>query len=201
MIFTATRSSEDQRPARRAAGPEGMEMIDPMKGTRRWCSAKGGVATLAAVTLVSGGMALLVPPTAGASSAVNTFTVKGAYSGTLKLSPSSLNCIFGKSYNGKSYLVTLSHMKGTIKGAGTGPWAMSAYVPKKGTTHVAKANVHSLTDSSFQNNGVPITEFVETSGTVTYNGSKGSINLTVERHVVGSTTYQGSATVTGSWSC
>jgi hypothetical protein len=178
-----------------------MEMIDPMKSTRRWCSAKGRVGTVVAVALLSGGMALLAPSTAGATSAVNTFTFKGAYSGTLKLSPSSLNCIFGKSYNGKSYLVTLSHMTGKITGAGSGPWAMSAYVPKKGTTHVAKADVHSITDSSFQNDGVPITAFVETSGTVTYNGSKGSINLTVEHHVVGSTTYKGSATVTGSWSC
>jgi uncharacterized protein (DUF2147 family) len=178
-----------------------MDMIEPMKNTHRWCSAKSGVATIAVAALVSVGMALPVPSTAGASSATNTFTFKGAYSGTLKLSPSSLNCIYGKTYNGKAYQVTLSHMKGTIKGAGSGPWAVTINEPKQGTTHVAKANVHSLTDPSFQSNGYPITSFVETSGTVTYNGSKGSINLTVEHHVVGSTSYAGSATVTGSWNC
>lgn len=175
-------------------------MINPMKSTRRWFSAKRGVATIAAVALVSVGMALPVPSTAGAS-AVNTFTFKGAYSGTLKLSPSSLNCIYGKTYNGKAYQVTLSHMKGAITGAGSGPWAVTLNVPKQGKNQVAKANVHSLTDASFQSNGYPIISFLETSGTVTYNGSKGSIKLTVEHHVVGSTAYAGSATVTGSWSC
>jgi hypothetical protein len=176
-------------------------MIDPMKSTRRWYLVKWRVAAVAAVALLPGGMVLLAPSTAVATTAVNTFTFKGAYSGTLKLSPSSFNCSFGKSYNGRSYLVTLSHMKGTIKGAGAGPWAMTVNVPKQGTTHVAKADVKSLTDASFQSNGYPIVAFLETSGTVTYNGSKGSINLSVEHHVVGSTTYKGSATVTGSWSC
>ena len=67
---------------------------------------------------------------------------------------------------------------------------------------MASANVSSPTrDSSFQNNGEPISSLVETSGTVTYRGTKGSINLKVEHHDVGSTTYGGSATVTGSWSC
>jgi uncharacterized protein (DUF2147 family) len=176
-------------------------MIDVKKYARRWNSVKWSVATVAAVALLSGGMTQFAPATAGAASAVNTFTFKGAYSGTLKLSPSSFNCSFGKSYNGKSYLVTLSHMKGTIKGAGSGPWAMTVNVPKQGTTNVTKANVKSLTDASFQSNGYPIISFLETSGTVTYNGSRGSIHLTVERHVVGSNKYQGSATVTGSWSC
>jgi hypothetical protein len=78
---------------------------------------------------------------------------------------------------------------------------MTAYVPKQGTTHVVKANVHSLTDTSFQSNGVPIIAFDETSGTVTYNGSTGSIRISVEYHAVGSTTYSGSATITGSWNC
>jgi uncharacterized protein (DUF2147 family) len=176
-------------------------MIDQVKSSRRWYSVKGRVAALTAVALLSGAMALLAPSTALATTAVNTFTFKGAYSGTLKLSPSSFNCSFGKSYNGKSYLITLSHMKGTIKGAGSGPWAMTVNVPKQGTTNVAKADVKSLTDASFQSNGYPIVAFLETSGTVTYNGSKGSIHLTVEHHVVGSLKYQGLATVTGSWSC
>jgi hypothetical protein len=92
-------------------------------------------------------------------------------------------------------------MKGTINGAGTGPWAMTAHVPKTGTTHVAKADVHSLNDTSFQSNGFPIVAFVETSGSVTDNGSTGSINITVEHHVVGSTQFGKSSTVTGSWNC
>jgi len=49
---------------------------------------------------------------------VEYFTFKGAYSGTLKLTPSSFNCSYGKTYSGKGFLVTLSHMKGTITGAG-----------------------------------------------------------------------------------
>jgi hypothetical protein len=92
-------------------------------------------------------------------------------------------------------------MKGTITGAGTGAWAMSAYPTKKGTTHVGAANVQSLTDSSFQSNGTPIISFLEKSGSVTYEGSTGSINMTVEYHAVGSTTYGKVATVTGSWNC
>jgi len=45
------------------------------------------------------------------------------------------------------------------------------YPLKKGTTHVAKANVNSFTDASFQSNGTPIISFLETSGSITYKGS------------------------------
>jgi hypothetical protein len=144
---------------------------------------------------------MVSPATANASGASNVFTFTGAYSGTLKLTPSSLNCSFGKTYSGKGFRVTLSHMKGTITGAGAGAWAMSAYPSKKGTTHVSAANVKSLSDASFQSSGTPIISFLETSGSITYNGSKGSINITVEYHAVGSTTYGKTATVTGSWNC
>jgi hypothetical protein len=173
-------------------------VTDRMQRTHQRSMARVGVAVVASLF---GGLALLAPSVAGAKSASNTFTFKGAYSGTLKLTPSSLNCLSGKSYNGKGYLVTLSHMKGTITGAGSGPWAATFHVTKLGTTHVASADVTSLTDSSFQNSGVPISALVETSGSVTYKGTKGSITLKVEHHAVGSTTYSGSATVTGSWSC
>jgi hypothetical protein len=168
---------------------------------RRRGSAKVGAAVVAAAACLSGGMALLVPSTAGAKTATNTFTFGGAYSGTLKLTPSSLNCMSGKTYSGKGFLVTLSHMKGTITGAGSGPWAASFHVAKQGANHVASADLQSLTNSSFQNSGVPIMALDETSGTITYKGSKGSINLTIESHAVGSTTYGATGTVTGSWSC
>ena len=173
-------------------------MLETMKCARGWGSPK-----LAAIagTVTLGAMVLLAPSAAVAKTASNTFTFKGAHSGTLELTPSSLNCSFGKTYNGKGYLVTLSHMQGTISGAGKGAWAMTAYAPKNGTTHVVKANVRSLSDTSFQNDGVPIIAFDETSGTVTYNGSTGSIRLSVEYHAVGSTTYSGMSTVTGSWNC
>jgi hypothetical protein len=157
----------------------------------------------AVVALLGGGLVLLAPGVAGAKDATNTFTLKGAYNGTLKLSPSSLNCSYGKTANGKSYLVTLSHMKGTITGAGVGPgaWTVTAYVPKEGTTHVASANVHALNDTSFQNAGQPITVFDETAGTITDKGSKGSMNISVEFHALSSPTYGGTTTVTGSWNC
>jgi uncharacterized protein (DUF2147 family) len=177
-----------------------MEMFAVMKRVRRWHGTKVAAAAIGA-TVLFGGATLLAPTTAFAKGASNTFTFSGAYSGTLTLKPSSLDCSFGKSYNGKSYLVTLSHMKGTISGAGAGSWAMSAYVSKQGKNHVAKANVHSLTDTSFQSNAAQIIAFDETSGTVTYHGSTGSIDITVEYHAIGSTTYSGSATVTGSWNC
>jgi hypothetical protein len=102
-----------------------------------------GVISFATVALVS-------PGTSGASGASNTFTFAGAYTGTLKLTPSSLNCSYGKAYSGKGFIVTLSHMKGTISGAGTGAWAMSVFPSKKGTTHVTKANVQSISDASLQ---------------------------------------------------
>ncbi len=171
------------------------------KTARQWINGRVAALALPLAALATGGAVFLSPGTAAAKASSNVFTFKGSYAGTLKLSPSSLNCITGKSYNGKGYLVTLSHMKGTISGAGPGPWAATFHVTKQGTTHVASADVSSLTDSSFQNNGEPISAFVETSGTVTYKGTKGSIDLKVEHHVVGSTTYSGSATVTGSWSC
>ena len=175
-------------------------MFESMRSARGWRSPQTVAAAIAGTVLL-GGMALFAPSTAVAKTASNTFTFKGAHSGTLELTPSSMNCSFGKSYNGKSYLVTLSHMKGTISGAEKGPWAMTAYVTKQGTTHVAKANVRSLTDTSFQNSGVPIIAFDEISGTVTYNGSTGSIRISVAYHAIGSTTYTGSSTVTGSWNC
>jgi hypothetical protein len=152
-------------------------------------------------TVLFAGVALVSPATAYASAASNVFTFTGAYGGTLKLTPSSLNCSFGKSYSGKGYRVTLSHMKGTITGAGAGAWAFSAYPSKKGTAHVGAADVKSLSDASFQSSGTPIISFLETSGSITYKGSKGSINITVEYHAVGSTTYGKTATVTGSWNC
>jgi hypothetical protein len=147
-----------------------------------------------------GGAALAAPSIASAGTPSNTLTFKGAYSGTLKLVPSSLNCISSKTYSGKGYLVTLSHMSGAISGAGKGPWAMTLYVPKLGTTKVAKADVNSPTDSSLQSNGFPIIAFDETSGTITDNGSKGTFNLLVEYHKVGGG-YGKTSTVTGSWSC
>ena len=143
---------------------------------------------------------LAVPSIAIAGTSSNAFTFKGAYSGTIKLAPSSLNCMSSKTYSGSGYLVTLSHMSGAISGAGNGPWAMTLYVPKLGTTKVAKADVTSLTDSSLQNNGFPIIAFDETSGTITDNGSRGTINLSVEYHKVGGS-YGKTSTVTGSWSC
>jgi hypothetical protein len=171
-----------------------------MKCARTWRRTKL-TAALIVTTALFGGAILSVPATAYAKGTSNTFTFTGAYSGTLKLKPSSLDCSYGKSYNGKSYLVTLSHMTGTISGAGSGSWAMTAYVSKQGKNHVAKANVHSLTDTSFQSNAAQIIAFDETSGTVTYHGSTGSIDLTVEYHAIGSTAYSGSATVIGSWNC
>jgi hypothetical protein len=57
------------------------------------------------------------------------------------------------------------------------------------------------TDTSLQNNGSPIVSFLETSGSVTYQGSTGSINITVEHHAVGNTTYAKGATATGTWNC
>jgi hypothetical protein len=66
---------------------------------------------------------------------------------------------------------------------------------------VGAANVKSLTDTSFQSSGTPIISFLETSGSITYKGSTGSINITVKYHAVGSTTYGKVATVTGSWNC
>jgi hypothetical protein len=177
-----------------------IEVFEAITFARAWRSAKVAAAAIAG-TLLFGGMALLAPATVAAKTASNTFTFTGAHSGTLKLTPSSLNCSFGKTYNGKGYLVTLSHMEGTISGAGKGSWAMTAYASKDGTTHVAKANVQSLTDTSFQSDGEPIIAFDETSGTVTYNGATGSIHLSVEYHAIGSTAYSGSSTVTGSWNC
>jgi len=177
-----------------------MKMFTMMKSARGWRMPKVAAAAIAGTVLL-GGMALLAPSVADAKSSSDTFTFTGAHSGTLKLTPSSMNCSFGKTYNGKSYLVTLSHMKGTISGAGSGSWAMTAYVSKQGKNHVVKANVHSLTDTSFQSNAEPIIAFDETSGTVTYNESKGSISISVEYHAVGSTSYSGSTTVTGSWNC
>ena len=176
-------------------------MFESMNCSRgRWSRYWAG-AIISTGMVLFGGVALVSPGSASASGASNTFTFTGAYSGTLKLSPSSFNCSFGKAYSGKGYLVTLSHMKGTISGAGKGAWAMSAYPSKKGTTHVGAADVHSLADTSFQSNSSPIIFFVETSGSITYKGSTGSINITVEYHAVGSTTYGKVATVTGSWNC
>jgi hypothetical protein len=79
-----------------------------------------------AATALFGGAVLLVPDAAYAKGTSNTITFTGACCGTLKLKPSSLDCSYGKSYNGKSNLVTLSHMTGTISGAGSGSWAMAA---------------------------------------------------------------------------
>jgi hypothetical protein len=171
-------------------------VFDTMRG-------KGARASIgvALVALMGGVLVLVAPGPAGAKGATYTFTFGGAYNGTMKLTPSSFNCSSAKAFSGKGYLVTLSHMKGTISGAGSGPWAATFHVAKQGTNHVASADLQSLTNSSFQNSSVPIMALVETSGTITYMGSKGSVNLMVKSHTVGSTTYGAAGTVTGSWSC
>ncbi|MFZ1062319.1 MAG: hypothetical protein WAN30_02480 [Acidimicrobiales bacterium] len=151
--------------------------------------------------ILAGTTVVIAPISAGASGSTNTFTFKGAHSGTLKLSPSSLTCSYGKAYSGGGYQVNLNHMTGTITGAGKGEWALGVYPTKKGTTTVAKANVNSITDSSFQSNATPIIQFVETSGSVTYHGATGSIDMTFAYHPVGSQTYTGTTTVSGSWNC
>ncbi|HEY5271986.1 MAG TPA: hypothetical protein VIJ34_02005 [Acidimicrobiales bacterium] len=174
-------------------------MSDAITSLRSWSSSKVAAAVLVGMVLI-GGTVLAAPSVAVAGAPSNSFTFKGAYSGTLKLSPSTLTCMSGKTYSGKGYLVTLSHMTGAISGAGSGPWAMSLYVPKLGTTKVSKADVKSLTDSSLQSNGFPIIAFDETAGTITDNGSKGTVNLSVQYHKVGGS-YGKTATVTGSWSC
>ena len=169
--------------------------------TSRRHSVRTRVIALSAVAVLPTALVVLAPTVADAKTAANTFTFKGAYSGTLTLTPSIGDCLYSKSYDGKSYLVNLSHMKGTIKGVGAGTWALAIHVPKMGTTHVASEDVHSYTDTSFQNNGAPLTSFIEMSGTVTDNGTTGSVSLTVEHHVIGTMVYKGIATVTGSWNC
>jgi uncharacterized protein (DUF2147 family) len=175
-------------------------MVDMMIKLLTRFSTKAAASVVAA-TFLLGGVSLLSPTVAGAKSTTNVFTFTGANTGTIKLTSSNLNCMWGKTYSGKGYLVTLSHMKGTIAGAGAGPWAMTLYVPKQGTTHVTKANVHAINDSSLQNNASPIVTLVETSGTITDKGSKGTIDLKVESHSLASSTYGAPTTVTGSWNC
>jgi len=175
-------------------------MFAQKKGARAPRLSKVVTAALVGTSLLSGAF-LLAPSVAEAKTTSNIFSLTGAHSGTLKLTSSSLNCQWGKTYSGKGYLVTLSHMKGTISGAGSGEWTLTAYVPKKGSTHVASANVHSLTDTSIQSNAEPIISFYETSGTVTFQGSTGSVDLTLAYHPIGSSTYSGTTTMTGSWNC
>jgi hypothetical protein len=175
------------------------DMFATIKSLRGCSLSKISGGALGGIVLL-GGAVLALPSNAGAGTPSNTFTLKGAYSGTLKLTPSTLNCMNGKTYSGKGYLVSLSHMSGAISGAGKGQWAMTLYVPKLGTTKVAKESVTSLTDSSLQSNGTPIIAFDETSGTITDNGSKGTINLSVEYHKIGGS-FGKTSTITGSWSC
>jgi len=82
-----------------------------MKRTRRWLSLKRRGAALADVALLPVAMVLLAPSGADTTTSVNTFTYKGAYSGTLTLRPSSDDCLYSNSFDVKSYLATLSHMK------------------------------------------------------------------------------------------
>jgi len=61
--------------------------------------------------------------------------------------------------------------------------------------------VQALTDSSFQSNGTSHHLLSREIRERHLRGSTGSINMTVEYHAVGSTTYGKVATVTGSWNC
>ena len=175
-------------------------MFDSMKHLPGRGTREKAAALVVTGMFVLGSVAMATPAGAGAK-ITNSFTFTGAYSGTIKLVPASLNCTYGKTYSGKGFLVTLSHMKGTITGAGKGEWAMSVYPSKKGTTKVTKANVQAYNDNAFQSNAEPIVQFLETSGSVTYEGATGSLDMTVEYHQVGSATYGKTATVTGSWNC
>jgi hypothetical protein len=152
-------------------------MFDLRQYSRASWNRRGAVVVALTAMVSLGSLTLFSPATAGASGATNLFTFSGSHSGTLKLTSSSL-CLFGKAYSGGGYTLNISHMTGTITGAGKGEW-----------------------DSSFQSNATPIIQFVETSGSVTYHGATGSIDMTFAYHPVGSQTYSGSTTVTGSWNC
>lgn len=171
------------------------------KFARPWSLSKFRRAALATMFVAPLSAVLLAPNVANAKTPANIFAFKGAYSGSVKLSPSSDNCLFSKSYDGKSFIATLSKMKGTIKGLGTGSWAVTFHIPKLGTNHLAKVSPQTYGDSSFQNNSYPYTAFVVTSGTVTDNGFTGSFSVTVIHHIIGSQIYKGIDTVSGSWNC
>lgn len=72
-------------------------MLDTSKSRRAWSPDRVAAIALTGTLQIGGG--LFARSTAGAKTASNTFTFKGAYSGTLKLSPSSFDCSFGKTYN------------------------------------------------------------------------------------------------------
>jgi hypothetical protein len=181
-------------------------MDDSTFGRRGWSRARTGVALGALLTL---GAVFLPAVPAGAKKAVNVFTMKGSYSGTITLN--THNCVIlkgiGGTYSGpNSYTISLNKLKVAIPGLGMKSAYMSINEPKAGTFHVGHGKPGSDKNVSITDKDGP-DNFSEISGTVNIKGSKGSVNLVMEYEppvsmtTGAAPTYSGSETVTGSWSC
>jgi len=154
---------------------------------------------LTAVTLLA--VVACCSPTASAApgGAVNTFAVMGKYHGTLTLTSPGADCFIEEYSNPHlSDAVKLGPITGTLSGLKPTIWSFLATEPRQGTFVTKHTNEATAARLRPENPNQTIA-FSQTSGTVTFNGATGSVNM----KVVFNNGYEDtvSESVIGNWSC
>jgi hypothetical protein len=156
------------------------------------------VGFVAAVLLF--GVAELAPTaTAAGGGAVNTFTVSGKYHGVLTLTNPGTDCIINEYSNPHlSDSVNLDPLAGVLSGLKPKVWSFLATESKQGT-FVTKHTNQATSAKLRPANPNAVIAFSQTSGSITFNGMTGSVNLKMvfDSGVADTVTE----TVVGNWSC
>jgi hypothetical protein len=152
-----------------------------------------------AVVLLAGVAGLVPTASAAPGGTVNTFTVSGKYHGTLTLTNPGADCIINEYSNPHlSDSVNLDPMTGVLSGLKPKIWSFLATEPKQGT-FVTKHTNQATSAKLRPGNLNAVIAFSQTSGTITFDGAKGSVNMKmVFDNGVENTVTE---TVVGNWTC
>jgi hypothetical protein len=160
--------------------------------------ARTGLAFTAVVMLAGVTGLLPISPGAGGST-VNTLTVSGKYHGTLTLTNTGADCIINEYSNPNfSDSVNLDPLTGVLSGLKPKSWSFLATEPKQGifvTKHTNQATSAKLKPA----NPNSVVAFSQTSGTITFDGTTGSVNMKMvfDNGIENTVTVK----VIGSWAC
>jgi hypothetical protein len=137
--------------------------------------------------------------TAAGSGAVNTFTVSGKYHGTLTLANPGTDCIINEYKNPHlADSVNLEPLTGVLSGLKPKIWSFLATESKQGTfvtKHTNPATSAKLRPANLN----AVIAFSQTSGSITFDGTTGSVNMKMvfDSGVADTVTE----TVVGNWTC
>jgi hypothetical protein len=152
------------------------------------------------VAVLLAGVAGFAPiATAASGGAVNTFTVSGKYHGTLTLANPGTDCIINEYSNPHlSDSVNLEPLTGVLSGLKPKIWSFLATESKQGTfvtKHTNQATSAKLRPANLN----AVIAFSQTSGSITFDGTRGSVNMKMVFDSGAADTV--TETVVGNWTC